>query len=133
MKRVVLDASAVMTFFENRRGADKVEDLIQQAFAGKVQLLMSLINWGEVFYAVWRTQGQAVAEAKILFLGQIPLEVVAPDMALTKIAASFRAKHKLPYADAFAAALAVERKAEVLTSDTDFECMKGTVEFTLLK
>ena len=29
MKRIVFDASALMTFFEDRSGADKVEELIR--------------------------------------------------------------------------------------------------------
>jgi PIN domain nuclease of toxin-antitoxin system len=44
MKRIVLDASAVMTFFRNRPGADKVEDLIHLGGAAKHQLLMSVVN-----------------------------------------------------------------------------------------
>jgi PIN domain nuclease of toxin-antitoxin system len=40
MKRVVLDASALMTFFEDRPGADKVEDLIRLGVEGKRQLSM---------------------------------------------------------------------------------------------
>jgi PIN domain nuclease of toxin-antitoxin system len=51
MKRIVLDASAVMTFFENRPGADKVEDLIHLGVAAKRQLLMTVVNWGEVYYS----------------------------------------------------------------------------------
>ena len=54
MKRVVLDASALMTFFEDRPGAAKVEELIAQATEGKCELLISVVNWGEVYYSVWR-------------------------------------------------------------------------------
>ena len=51
MKRVVLDASALMTFLEYRPGADRVEDLIRLGIEGKRQLLMSAVNWGEVYYS----------------------------------------------------------------------------------
>ena len=47
MKRTVLDASALMTFFEDRPGADKVEDLIRLGLEGKRQLLMSVANWAK--------------------------------------------------------------------------------------
>jgi PIN domain nuclease of toxin-antitoxin system len=49
MKRIVLDASAVVTFFENRPGAHKVEDFIHLGVADKRQLLMSVVNWGLLF------------------------------------------------------------------------------------
>jgi PIN domain nuclease of toxin-antitoxin system len=61
MKQIVLDATALMTFFENRPGADKVEDLIRLAVASKRHLLMSVVNSGEVYYSTWRAHGPGVA------------------------------------------------------------------------
>lgn len=120
MKRVVLDASAVMAFFEGRPGAERVEELITLAVAGKRQLLMCVINWGEVYYSVWRAKGQASALKIAAEIAQLPVELVNADLELTKLAAAFRAEHKLPYADCFAAALATDPKASLATSDNDF-------------
>jgi predicted nucleic acid-binding protein len=120
MKRIVLDASALMTFFENRPGVEKVEELIRLAVEGKRQLLMSVVNWGEVCYATWRTKGPGVARKVIEDIAQLPLEIVDADLELTRIAAEFRAEHNLPYVDGFAAALALVRKAPLATSDKDF-------------
>jgi len=61
MKRIVLDASALMTFFDGRPGAAKVEELITSAAEGKCKLLMSVVNWGEVYYSVWRAKGPGMA------------------------------------------------------------------------
>ncbi len=120
MKRVVLDASAVITFFEDRQGAKKVEELIAGAIEGKRELLLSVINWGEVYYSTWRAKGQDAARKVLAEVAQLPIEIVDADYELTKLAAEFRAQHKLPYADCFAAALASDRKAFVATSDKDF-------------
>ena len=120
MKRIVLDASALMTFFENRPGAEKVQDLIRLGVEGKRQLLMSAVNWGEVYYSTWRTKGPGVARKVIEDIAQLPLEIVAADLDLTRAAAELRAEHKLPYTDGFAAALALHRKASLATSDKDF-------------
>ena len=120
MKRIVLDASALMTFFEDRPGADKVEDLIRLGVEGKRQLLMSVVNWGEVYYSTWRTKGPGVARKVIEDIAQLPVEIVDADLDLTRAAAELRAQHKLPYTDGFAAALAVARKASLATSDRDF-------------
>ena len=119
MKRIVLDASALMTFFENRPGADKVEDLIHLAVAGKRHLQMSVINWGEVYDSTWRAHGPGVARKIIEDIAQLPIELVAADLELARAAADLRANHKLPYTDCFAAALAVHRKAALATSDKD--------------
>jgi predicted nucleic acid-binding protein len=128
MKRVVLDASAVMTFFENRPGADKVEELIHLGVAGKRQLLMSVVNWGEVYYSTWRAHGPGVARKIIEDIAQLPIEIADADPDLTRIAAELRADHKLPYTDCFAAALAAHRKASLATSDQDFATVEKKID-----
>lgn len=128
MKRVVLDASAVMTFFENRPGADKVEELIHLGVAGKRQLLMSVVNWGEVYYSTWRAHGPGVARKIIEDIAQLPIEIADADPDLTRIAAELRADHKLPYTDCFAAALAAHRKASLATSDKDFAAVEKKID-----
>ena len=120
MKRVVLDSSALMTFFENRPGAQKVEEQLQLAIAGKRALFMSIVNWGEIYHSVWRAKGPGVALKVLGEVAQLPIELVAADYGLAKLAAEFRAQYNLPYVDGFAAALAVHRKASLLTSDSDF-------------
>jgi predicted nucleic acid-binding protein len=117
---VVLDASALMTFFDGRPGAAKVEELITRAAEGRCELLMSVINWGEVYYSVWRAKGPGVARKIASDIAQLPIELVDAGYALTKLAAELHADHKLPYADCFAAALATDRKAALATSDADF-------------
>ncbi|MFQ5791503.1 MAG: PIN domain-containing protein [Acidobacteriota bacterium] len=42
-------------------------------------------------------------------------------METAKLAAALKARHRLPYVDCFGAALACERKAQLVTSDRDFE------------
>jgi predicted nucleic acid-binding protein len=128
MKRIVLDASALMTFFEDRPGADKVEDLIRLGVEGKRQLLMSVVNWGEVYYSTWRAKGPGVARKILDDIAQLPLEIVNADLELTRTAAELRAEHKLPYIDCFAAALAVNRKASLATSDKDFAHVEKRLE-----
>jgi len=128
MKRIVLDASAVMTFFENRPGADKVEELIHLGLAGKRQLLMSVVNWGEVYYATWRAHGPGVARKIIEDLSQLPIEIVEAGLDLTRLAAELRADHQLPYTDCFAAALAAQRKAALATSDQDFAAVQKKID-----
>ena len=50
------------------------------------------------------------------------------DIELTRTAAELRAEHKLPYIDCFAAALAVNRKASLATSDKDFAHVEKRLE-----
>jgi predicted nucleic acid-binding protein len=125
---VVLDASALMTFFEDRPGAEKVEELVARATDGKIELLMSVVNWGEVYYSVWRTKGPGMARKVVADIAQLPIDMVDANYKLTRIAAELHAEHKLPYADCFAVALAVNRKASVASSDADFAKVEKSVE-----
>ena len=120
MKRIVLDASALLTLFHNRPGAAKVEELLALAADGKRELLMSVVNWGEIYYSVWRDQGPGFARQILTKIAQLPIALVPADVELTRRAAELKANHKLPYADCFAAALAANTKAPLLTSDHDF-------------
>ena len=121
MKSYVLDASALMTFFENRPGADKVEELLVDAADAERPLAMSVVNWGEVYYSISRAHGEKAAAAKLQEIAQLPIEVFDVDTEMAKLAASLKAQYNLPYADCFAAALAQARKATLVTSDKDFE------------
>jgi predicted nucleic acid-binding protein len=92
---------------------------------GKRQLLMSVVNWGEVYYSIWRAKGPSVARKILEDISQLPLEIVDADLDLTRRAAELRAEHKLPYADCCAAALASDRKASLATSDNLSRSRRG--------
>jgi predicted nucleic acid-binding protein len=73
MKDYVLDASALMTFFENRAGAEKVEKLLTGAADANGLLAMSVINWSEVYYSIWRAHGEKAAGNKLQEIAQLPI------------------------------------------------------------
>ncbi|MGA8539047.1 MAG: type II toxin-antitoxin system VapC family toxin [Terriglobales bacterium] len=120
-RRYVLDANALIGFFEDREGtAGKVEHLIEEAARQDLPLLMSAVNWGEVFYAEWRARGEAKARAAESSLLEMPIAVIAVDRERASRAGALKQKHGLGYADAFAAELAIERGALLVTADPDF-------------
>jgi len=128
VKRVVLDASAIMTFSANRPGAEKVEQLIQLALDGKRELLMCVVNWGEVYYSVWRDRGPGFARHILAQMAQLPIHLIPADVDLARDAAEFKANFNLPYVNGFAAALAVTRKASLATSDKDFASLEKKLD-----
>jgi predicted nucleic acid-binding protein len=132
VKTHVLDANALMTFFEDRPGAEIVEELLAKATDAKRPLLMSVVNWGEVYYSVWRARGESEANKKLREIAQLPVEIVDADSGLTQLAASLKAEYNLPYADCFAAGLAQSRKAPLVTGDKDFERVAPLVNIVWL-
>jgi predicted nucleic acid-binding protein len=63
--------------------------------------------------------GEKAVGTKLQEIAQ--LRVFAVDMELAKLAASLKAQYNLPYTDCFGAALALARKATLITTDKDFE------------
>ena len=132
MKRAVLDSWALMAFFKNEPAAAQVEERLAHAAESGVHLALCLVNWGEVVYQFERAGGQSVAESVIADMNNLPIELVIADQALTRIAASFKARGGLSCADCFAAAWAKERKAELLTGDAEFRALEKDIKIAWL-
>ena len=62
-----------------------------------------------------------------------PLAIVAVDAELAGIAAGYKAADRLALADAFAAALAKQRHADLVTADREFKSVEGEIKITWLK
>jgi predicted nucleic acid-binding protein len=117
----VLDANALLGLFEDREGtAEKVERLLEQALEKEMPLLMSAVNWGEVFYLTWRRHGEAKAHEAEAKLRELPVAVIEVDRDRASRAGALKQKHGFSYADAFAAELAIERGAWLVTADPEF-------------
>lgn len=120
-RRYVLDANALVGLFEDREGvAARVERLLQEGQRQNVPLLMSTVNWGEVFYIVWKRYGEEKARDAGANVLEMPIVFVAADFDRTTRAAALKQKHNLSYADAFAAELAIDTGAWLVTADPEF-------------
>jgi len=132
-RRYVLDANALIAFFEARRGsAERVRHLLGEAARQDLPLLMSAVNWGEVFYIEWRYRGAAKAREAEASLIEMPIAIIAVDRERASRAGALKQKHGLGYADAFAAELAIDRGAWLVTADPEFAKVgKGLSVLTL--
>lgn len=120
-RRYVLDANALVGFLEGRvPAAERVLRLLMEAATNELPLLMSAVNWGEAFYVEWRFGGESKANAAESRLRTLPILVIAADYPRATRAAALKQKHNLGYADAFAAELAIERGAWLVTADPEF-------------
>ncbi len=81
-RRSALHDRALKTFFEDRPGADKVEELLAKAAEAKHPPAMPVVNWGEVYYSVWRARREKTAAAKLQEIAQLPVEIVGVDLEL---------------------------------------------------
>ncbi len=131
MATMVLDAHALMVLFNDEPGADEVEKILLKAESGSPKLLMSVVNWGEIYYSILRGASQEMAEAKAHEIAGMQIELVpvdADDLELVRQAAALKATRKMSYADCFAAALAKIKNAELITGDREFKQLARDVK-----
>jgi predicted nucleic acid-binding protein len=131
MATMVLDAHALMVLFNDEPGADEVEKILLKAESGSPKLLMSVVNWGEIYYSILRGASQEMADTKAHEIAGMQIELVpveADDLELVRQAAAFKATRKMSYADCFAAALAKIKNAELVTGDREFKQLARDVK-----
>jgi predicted nucleic acid-binding protein len=105
----------------------RVRRLLDEAFRHDSPLFISAVNWGEVFYITWRRHGESKARAAETVLRQLPIIVTPADTDRATRAAALKQKDALGYADAFAAELAIERGAWLVTADPEFSKVGKTL------
>jgi ribonuclease VapC len=127
MKRYVLDSYAVIAYFEDEPGADRVAKVLRQLIQGKAKGFMSVVNWGEVYYNTMREQGVTEAEKVILQLDKYPIQMVEVNKDLAYEAAKLKGKYRIAYADCFAVALSLKLKASLVTGDPEFKKLRERI------
>ena len=123
----ILDAYALIAFFEDEPGADFMRSLLLEAESGSLKLAMCVVNLGEVWYSIARTVSPNQADALIEEIRGMSIEIVDAGWELTHQAAIFKSKGSLSYADCYTAALGKLRRAEVVTGDPEFQKLKGEI------
>jgi ribonuclease VapC len=127
MKRYVLDSYAMIAYFEDEPGADRVALVLTQLIKGKAKGFMSVVNWGEVYYNTMREQGISEAEKVILQLDKFPIQIVDVNKELANEAAKLKGEFRIAYADCFAVALSVKLGAAIVTGDPDFKKLQERI------
>lgn len=132
MKTYVLDSYALLAHLEGEPEGKKVTHLLEETVDNKIRLLMSVINWGEIYYIALREGGKERADLYLETVKNLPVEIINADPDLTLEAGNFKAFHKMSYADAFAAALALKQQAMLVTGDKEFKPLEKKLKILWL-
>ncbi len=92
--------------------------MLEAAERREHKLLMNIVNLGEVFYVSAKLRDLAYAGWIIENL-RSRITVVSAGDELVLAAARLKARHTISYADAFAAATAIERGSPLVTGDPE--------------
>ena len=129
MKQIVFDSYALIALFRGEIGAQQVKELLITIANDQAAGYITAVNAGEIYYMISRKSNSKIAESAINALLQMPIEITEPSLQLCLEAAAIKAKFSLSYADAFAAALAISKKAILITGDKEFENLKNLPGF----
>lgn len=128
MKNLVFDAWPLLAFFLEESEARSIEQMLIESQHNETQLLISTINAGEIWYSVSRVHGQEEADRIVENMRKMNISIDPVDWQLTRIAAGFKVFGGISYADCFAAALAKQKKATLVTGDPEFRRLEGEIE-----
>jgi predicted nucleic acid-binding protein len=128
LKNYLLDTSALLALRDDEPGAERVASLLQDAARGKLVCHACFITQMEVFYRVWKDEGEAAGRAAYELCQQLPIVWLHESPALLERAASVKACHALSLADAWIAAAALETGATLVHKDPEFEKLIGLLE-----
>lgn len=128
MKSILFDSHAILKFYQDEQGADKVEKFLISSSQGDLKAFISEINLGEIYYLLIRRLGLAEARSHLEQFSELPIQVIPPSSDIILAASEIKAEYAISYADCFAAASAVKVEAAIVTGDPEFKKVKHLVE-----
>lgn len=126
-KTIVMDSWAIMAYLEDEPAGERIADMIADARDNNIPLMMTVVNFGEVWYIIARRASEADADRTIQEIRQLGIQLVDAGWDLTRQAAYYKSKYRMSYADCFAAALARHEKAHLVTGDKEFTAVEHEV------
>ena len=132
MRDTVLDSHALIALLFGERGCEKVTALLERAAEAERPALVCAANWAEVGYTVTRKAGaEGWRQARDRLLG-LPIKIIDVGQDLAERAGELKVPGRMSLADCFAAALAIELGADLVTGDPEFKAVEDRLRIVWL-
>jgi len=125
---LVLDSWAVIAYLQGELAGAAVKSILIEAAEQGTPRWISSINLGEIWYTLARRHSPPFANQQLRSLEELGIERIDADWPLTLQAAHYKSRHKMSYADAFAAALSKARNAPLVTGDAEFRSLEKEIK-----
>jgi predicted nucleic acid-binding protein len=132
-KAYVLDSWAILSYFHDEPAAERLEAVFAEAHEHAIPIFMSVVNVAEIWYIIARRRSHSDADAGIHSLRQLGIHFVEAQWELALEAGGFKVKNRMSLADCFAAALAKQKTATLLTGDREFKQIERQITIEWLK
>lgn len=123
----VIDSYALLVYLQKQKGWQETGSLLRMFKRERRLVLLNWINWGEIYYIVRRQFGAEKAQETMELLSTFPLKLYPVTFDLVHLASELKGDYKIPYADAFCAATALQNKAIVITGDPQFQALENII------
>ena len=130
--KLIFDTYAVMAYLRREPSHQIVRSLLSETINREHEAYMSIINLGELFYMQCRKGSLVKANSAIRFVRRAGINIEPATTERVMHAAQLKATVSFSYADAFAAALAQELGATLVTGDTEYKPLEPTLKILWL-
>ncbi|MFZ1398894.1 MAG: PIN domain-containing protein [Candidatus Promineifilaceae bacterium] len=120
MNRYLLDSSALLTLRDDESGADQVANFLYKAQTGQAVCQACFMTLMEVFYRVWKDEGETAGRLAYEQCYALPIEWIHEEKPLLEKAAELKATYAISLADAWIAAAAILQNAKLVHKDPEF-------------
>lgn len=124
----ILDSHALIVFLEKEIGHEKVEEILFNTIERDDLLLMTSVNYSEIYYLILKEFGQEKLTEIERIIQSLPLDIYSVDAQISREAAKIRSAKDLSFINSFTAALAKIKRAEIITGDKEFKLIEGDVK-----
>jgi predicted nucleic acid-binding protein len=132
LKQYVLDSSAIVRFVSDEAGAQTVESVFQEGRRKTAHIAISAVNWAEARQVLTKRNGLGSARTMLDPISR-GIEISPADQTHAEAAADLRSRFNGSLADAFAASLALNRRATLVTSDSEFGALSRELKILWLE
>jgi len=116
--KFLLDACAVIAYLNDEEGADRVEGFLWEGAQRPGVLFLHEVNLLEIYYGVYRDEGEQLAEETYDKVINLPIKIVAGlKKSVFKEAGRLKAIYRVSLADSIVLAEAKVRRIPLVTCD----------------
>lgn len=116
-ERFVIDACALIAYFNDEEGASVVTDILNRARGGEIDLYAASVNIYELYYDCLKRDAE-MAQELLSDIRELPVVVVETlDDSLMQFAGRYKTYYRLSLADSIALGLAQQLDAYLVSSD----------------
>lgn len=123
-----MDTFALMAYLRREKNFRIVRTIILETLQGISKSFMSVINLGELYYMQARKSGTVKAEKSVKFVNRAGISIEPATTIRVMNAAKIKATVSLSYADAFAASLALELNAALVTGNPEYKPLEPNLK-----